>query len=296
MLARAVKLSVLFSSLGLVACIGSDESFKLKNNNDAQGSINVAITDAAVDNATALYVMFDSIEIHSEGNDNVVVQFDPPKQINLLALQGAKHEDLLMGETLAVGEYQWMRLGVVTENELDTYLQIGDEVHELTIPSSAKSGLKLNRGFTVAAGSVVDFVIDFDLRKSVHRNHNGYMLRPTLRVVDNVDIGHIAGVVEGTLLSTECDEQTDYAVYAYNGAVTVADDIGSTNEPITTALITLDEGVYRYELGFLPTGTYTMALTCQAGDDLPDADDDVAFYIAGHASVEAGETEVFDFN
>jgi hypothetical protein len=72
----------------------------------------------------------------------------------------------------------------------------GGAGHELTIPSGMQSGLKLNRGFDVPAGGSADFTIDFDLHKSVHMTGSGsYMLRPTLRMVDNIMVGSISGTV-----------------------------------------------------------------------------------------------------
>lgn len=127
----SIQISALLISFGLIACGGSENSFT------SNGSLSLAITDAAVDEADAVVVSFDSIEIHGGGLNRVFVEFDTPKQIDLLGLQGSSHHDLLIDEPLVAGEYQWIRLGVITENLLDSYIKIGDVYHELTIPSGA---------------------------------------------------------------------------------------------------------------------------------------------------------------
>ena len=48
----------------------------------------------------------------------------------------------------------------------DSYvrLETGGEECEMRVPSGDQTGLKLVRGFTVGAGTITDFTIDFDLR------------------------------------------------------------------------------------------------------------------------------------
>ena len=92
-----------------------------------------------------------------------------------------------------------------------------------------QSGLKLNRGFDVPAGGSADFTIDFDLHKSVHMTGSGsYMLRPTLRMVDNIMVGSISGTVGASLVPSgytiaftcDADRAVDDAL-TFTGTATV---------------------------------------------------------------------------
>ncbi len=76
---------------------------------------------------------------------------------------------LLDGATVPAGNYEWMRLKVNAEpNVDDSYIAFNaGERCELRVPSGAESGLKLIRGFTVGVGGVTDMTIDFNLRKSI---------------------------------------------------------------------------------------------------------------------------------
>jgi len=87
------------------------------------------------------------------------------------------------------------------------------------------------------------------------------------------------------------------AVYVYAGSGVTPDDVGSPTEPLASALVTYDtlSGTYVYNLGFVAAGDYTIAFTCQAADDDPDTDDDIAFTGAADVSVAADQDTVHDF-
>jgi hypothetical protein len=67
------------------------------------------------------------------------------------------------------GRYQSIRLLIeAQQNQPSSYIDFASGArYPLYVPSGSESGLKLIRGFTVAAGSNSNFTIDFDLRKSV---------------------------------------------------------------------------------------------------------------------------------
>ena len=268
------------------------------------GTLSLKITDGPVETADHVYVQFSGLELQPADGQRITLYYceDPadstktvvsesacttppkPKQIDLLALNGGLADSLLDSFTLPAGRYNWIRLMVDTDDLFDSYIVIPDGMHvmnhELTIPSGAQTGLKLNRGFTVPAGGSADFTIDFDLRKSVHVTGTGeYMLRPTLRLADNTMTGAIAGEVDA-LLVTSTSGCTP-AVYVYEGSNVTPDDIddnANTPDPVTTASVKQDNmGTYRYKAAFLEAGNYTAAFTCDAAKDDPAVDDTLAF-------------------
>jgi hypothetical protein len=288
--------SIALASLAaMTGCGGS-------SNDAATGTLNLSITDGAIDSAKNVFVTFSGVEVGSEQFD-----FDTPKTIDLLDLQGVTSAPLLEGVELEAGSYQGMRLKVVTEGDQDSYIVLdnGSE-HELEIPSGATSGLKLNRNFDISANGTVDFTIDFDLRKSIvftkatPGKSESYKLRPTLRITDNSEIGHVTGLVAGDLLSSACGDNDSYAVYIFNGHDATPEDENSTsvseNSPVASSLLNNDEADSRYEIGFIDAGDYTLALTCTADLDDPDVDDDLAFVQQGNVIIiESKEPITFDF-
>ena len=262
------------------------------------GRINLRITDSPVTSAKRVVVQFTGLEIKPAGGGETEVFEFAPRQIDLLALDGGGSEVLLDDETLPAGEYESIRLKVNAGRDgSDSFIELDDgSIHPLFIPSGNQSGLKLIRGFTIGAGSTHNFTIDFDLRKSVvHPPGLGepYLLKPVLRMVNNLEVGTIDGTVANGLVVDGCVP----SVYLFTGANVVPDDIGSATPPLASTAVDLDEatGVYRFRLAFVPAGEHTVAFTCAADDDAAETDDAVTFAAPLNATVVAGQTTTVEF-
>ena len=263
------------------------------------GQFTLRVTDSPVTSAERVVVEFTGLEIRPRGGgEPEVFDFDTPRQIDLLALDGGGSEILLDDETLPAGEYEWIRLKVnAGRNASDSFVELEDgSRHALYIPSGNQTGLKLIRGFTIGVGSTHDFTIDFDLRKSVIRppgQDGDFMLKPVLRLVNNLEVGVIAGTVAQALVVDGCEP----AVYLYSGANVVPDDIGSATPPLASTAVRLDTatGNYRYRMAFVPAGAHTLAFTCAADDDDAELDDAINFAPPINVTVSAGQTTTVDF-
>ena len=292
-------ISVITLSMFLTAC-GSDTA------TTGSGTLNINITDAPVDSAAKVVVKFNGVSIKPangaaydinfvDSNGHVIV-----KSIDLLAQQGVNSEPLLINHILNAGHYNWMRLNVITsQSSTDSYIELDDgSQHPLYIPSGDETGLKLVQGFDITDGGAASFTIDFDLRKSVlspNKNSTAYKLKPTLRIVNNNNVGHISGTVGSLSLSdASCIDRTDYAVYVFAGGNVIPDDVdGIDAEPVSTALLS---GSYEYAVGFLTAGVYTIAFTCQANDDVSTTNDPISFIGTDTVIVITGATTIHNFN
>jgi len=273
----------------LAACGGGDGT------QSNTGTLRLGLTDAPVDQADAVVVQFTGVELKPAGGAAFSRDFPAPKTLDVLALQGTTRAMLLDGESVPAGDYEWMRLKVDVDPAVrDSYVTIGGQECEMRIPSGAESGLKLVRGFTVGVGTVTDFTIDFDLRKSVVQppgqradadacSGQVYLLKPVLRLVDNLQVGTISGTIDSSLLSApSCVESTAKpgSVYLFgpyastDPAPIVPDDVDGDAtdgaDPITSALVSAD--TFKYTIGFVPVGRYVVAYTCDADDSTIDAD------------------------
>jgi hypothetical protein len=293
----------------LLAACGSD------NNNDGPAKVSISVTDAPVDSAEAVVVSFIGVELFpADGSAPVSFSFDPPKSIDLLDLQGSNSAFLIQDAEVEPGVYNELRLMIDTANAacnniatpFASYITIDGTDHPLIVPSGGASGLKVFGPITAAAGGSASYTVDFDLRRSIaERGVTGcYNLRPVLRVVDNAEVGTLAGTVDGDLLqapgcSADSMSGAGAAVYVYTGAGIEPDDVGGSGaEPLTSALLTpLDDGSgdFAYEVGFLLAGDYTVAFTCQAGDDDAQADDEIAFGAAADVAIVAEAVTTQDF-
>jgi len=270
------------------------------------GSLNLDITDAPIDSAAQVVVSFSGVTIKPENDfaydiDFVDADGNPDiKTIDLLNLQGSASEPLLINQTLNAGHYNWMRLKVISDKTTtQSYIKLDDgSEHPLYVPSGNETGLKLNQGFDISDGGAISFTIDFDLRKSViapSNNTDAYKLKPTLRIIDNENMGHIKGNVGAVSLNdVSCPAQQSNSVYVFTGENITPDDIdGLDAEPVSTALLS---DTFNYSVGFLDAGVYTIAFTCQANDDDIEADDVINFIGTSNVTVTAGSTTTFDFD
>lgn len=295
---------VAFSLSAVVAaCGGSDGGADT-------GVVSLSITDAPMDEARAVIVQFSGIAFKREGADPESIEnlTSSPRQIDLLQYQQGRVAVLLDGATLPAGRYQWVRLIVDNQpNVRDSYLVLESGAEcELRVPSGAESGLKLNRGFTLPAAGSVALTVDFDLRKSIHAPPGqggagldctqGYLMRPTLRLVDDANVGAIAGSVDAALVTEECLPK----VYVFEGNGVVPDDIEETSatpdvDPLLVVSVDVVNGAtaYDYRAAFVPAGPYTVTFTC--GDDDPTDDEVLEFSPAQNATVQSNLISTVDF-
>jgi len=284
----------------LAACGGGDGV--------STGSLNLSLTDAPVDIADEVVVEFYGVELQPANGPRISFDFtsrcalDPAScQLDLLALTGGASSLILDAEMVPSGQYNWLRLLVNAQpNVRDSYIVVGGQEFELRIPSGDESGLMLNRGFVVPAGGMSDFTIDFDLRKSVHDpvGSSDYILRPTLRIVDNAEVGTLSGSVDPSFFASGTCTGAVYVFFdGTAGAPDDEDGVGGGPDPITSALVP-DDGAYKYKVAFLSEGSYHIAFTCDAAADDPAVDDGIAtvsFLSEATVSVTAGADTNYDF-
>lgn len=115
----------------------------------------------------------------------------------------------------------------------------------------------------------------------------GYLLRPTLRVVDDAAAGALAGQV--TFASGSMPAGCKPRLYVYEGAVTPDDLEESTAanpdvDPLAVVEVEIPDGgsTGTYKAAFLPAGGCTAAFTC---DDDTGADETLAFTPAAGMAV-----------
>lgn len=297
---RPLQLALAASLSALAACGGSSNG---NGDGSNEGRLNLRVTDAPIDSAAQVVVEFSGVSLKPADGEALEFTFDEPKRIDLLSLQGSASESLLTDETVPAGDYEWIRLAVNAEHDgvLDSYIELTDgTMPELRVPSGSQSGLKLVSGFTVVAGGTANFTIDFDLRKSIVMpgGQAGAFLKPALRLIDNASVGTIAGRVDAEVLVDQCADPATQtgSVYVYSGTdINPTDVSGADTDPLTTALVADEDGEYRYEVGFVSEGDYTLAYTCGAVDDDPETVDELVFFGTSNAAVEADTTTEVNF-
>ena len=310
----------------LAACGGGSDGDKAKT-----GTLKLGITDAPVDYAENVFIQFSGVELKPVNGAPFSIDFTPAKTFDLRDLTGTTRAMLVDGVEIPAGDYEWVRLKVNADPNVagDSYVDLRGtgEQCEMRIPSGDQTGLKLIRGFTVAVGSVTDFTIDFDLRKSLVAppgqktivetcGNQVFLLKPVLRMVNNMQVGTISGTVDSNLIAAECVSSTTppypgnvylFGPIAAGAADTtvlvddydgVASDVNGA-DALVSAMV--DPNTGNYTIGFVAPGRYKVAYTCDLDDTTidsnTDATEEVVFTPAGGTvvTVESGKTADVDF-
>jgi Domain of unknown function (DUF4382) len=275
------KLAAILAAAALVSACGGGGS-------SGGGTVDVRLTDMPVDDADEVVISVSGVAFKAEGSAPEIVADFSPRSIDLLQYQNGQTAVLLQDMPMDAGRYQWLRLILDTEpNVRDSYIVIGGEECELNVPSGAENGLKMHRPIDVPVAGNLALTVDFDLRKSIHAPPGlasgacatGYQMRPTLRLVNDADVGAIDGTVsfESGAVPLECRPK----VYLYEGNATPddeEDESAASPDVDAFAVIGVDipEGSVTgtYRAAFIPAGDYSAAFTC---DDDTDADEALAF-------------------
>ncbi len=293
---------VLAAVLILAGCWTSDNNGNRVGAGDDDSSLTLSITDAPVDDADVVRLELRGIELKLvEDDDEGPIQFpfDQPRTINnLLDLQGGAREILVQNLSVPAGEYEWITLLFVPDGASGGEILTTSHVDfldgmsfGLAIPGDPEVGFRLEENFAISPGERADLALDIDLRRALvptddpGLSSDYYYLRPMMRLVDRPSSGHIEGTVTRP---AGCMP----AVYVFEEGQEPR-DVFDAEGPITTGVVRQAvSGFYRYGIGFLPEGTYDLALTCDADLDQPNEDNsgDVGFFDVVTVEVIAGQT------
>jgi hypothetical protein len=258
----------------------------------ATGALSVSLTDAPIEEAAEVRIVFTGIELHRSNGSNVTLDFaSQPKSIDLLKLRGGVTGALTEGAEIPAGEYDWMRLMVLAEknSQVGSYIKLlSGAQYPLWIPSGDQTGLKLVRPFTVAQGSTTRLLVDFDLRKSIVAppgQDPNYVMRPTLRLLDQIQVGKIAATLDVAALATAqlgagaSPSTCKPGVYLFAGGAATPDDQDRVDadgfDPILYEAVPYDGAtpLSTVTLPFVEVGIFTLAATCNFDRDVADMND-----------------------
>jgi uncharacterized protein DUF4382 len=276
------------SAAGLAGCSGGGG-----DSPPAQSRISVSLMDAPVDGVTAVYVKITSMWIKPQGGPAVELPLtNAPSTVNLLELTDENAAILIDEAVIDPGSYEWLAMDVAAErNVRDSYVMTetgGEEEIELRVPSNR---VRLVGGFDVPPNESLQLLFDWDMRQGLvyPPGQHQYLLKPAFRMLDVTAYGVLKGTVAAATVGTSLDPAVNNCasddnadldvgnvVYVFEGDVT-PDDVDGTDDAVATVEAERNAaGDYEYRT-LLEPGTYTVVFSCEAGNDDPEADDDITF-------------------
>jgi hypothetical protein len=290
MLNRVLKIALLALVVMLLnSCYGSVAANK---------GLTIYVTDAPIDNATAVNISIASIELDGDAGDSTTqpqfVTFSPATQVDVYSAQGGAEAALITYLPIATGFYTSMKVTLVADSlSASSSITLPDGTHILYIPNGDSSVVTVpistppppaRSGMPFASGGIANLTIDFDLRASIIQDPNDsskYLLIPCMRAVQNELSGTITGGIS-TALESNNGSGCVPAVYAYQWVnsmpVTPTDlNLNATPgsvQPYATALVGLNgtTQTFNFSIAYLPAGQYTLAFTCNADQDIATQD------------------------
>jgi hypothetical protein len=317
-------------AIALTGCGGSDSSSSSSSDpvQDGMGVFNLGISDSGIKDAAKVCIKFDGVQLKQADEDTpIMIDFDEPQIVNLLANQGASAQPIT-SEQVPAGSYEWIRLMVDASRGNDagsddadqtdpacladdgSYLLTETGMHySLFIPSGDQTGLKLIKDITIPVNASGNYTAEWDLGKSFIAPPGlapDAIMKPVVKLVANNEVGTLMGqVADGLVEADSCDAEFAPKVYVFEDGI-APNPIDyppedpempfepDPNDPVATGLVDMqeqDDGSmqYRYSIGFLLAGLYDPAFTCDGETFVLPLDDQP------EALIEVGETTTVNF-
>src|SRR5512147_3225418 len=111
----SLRLCVLTAfGLGLAGCGGGGDA--VTSATSATGQISIALTDAPMDDAAEVVVVFTGVQVHGTDGQTRTLDFGANrKSIDLMKLRNGVTSALTDGLEVPAGSYDWMRLMVLAD-------------------------------------------------------------------------------------------------------------------------------------------------------------------------------------
>lgn len=235
--------------VGFTSCSSDDDAIKSEGN----AKLALRLTDAPGDYEAVYIDVKDVVIKYNGGQDDVTLGINAGIY-NLLELTAGVNVLLYDGEVPA-GAISQIRLVLGEENTI----VVDGETLPLATPSAQQSGLKIQVNETLQRGVLYEFMLDFDVDKSiVSQGNGGYSLKPVIRATTVAESGAISGkvfpagvltmvtAVNGSLeISSYTNLQGDFLLSGVpygNYTVTIQADLGLGIPPVAIENVTVVRG------------------------------------------------------
>lgn len=203
-----LKLSLIaFLFVGFASCSNDDNS----NNIEGNAMLALRLTDAPGD--------YEAVFIDVE---EVVIKYNGGQEDRVLGIEGGIYDlleltagvnVLLFNDEVPSGDISQIRLILGEENTI----VVNGQTLPLATPSAQQSGLKIKVHQSLEPGIFYDFILDFDVDKSiVSQGNGGYSLKPVIRAIVAAESGAISGkVIPSNMLTLVTASNNDMEISSY---------------------------------------------------------------------------------
>lgn len=248
-----LKLLKLIFPLFFLAFLFSCDANKTSDMSATAPTISIRLVDAPGDyEAVNVEIVDVMIKMDNDNtDDNGWISLEAKNEtVNLLDFTGGFSKVLVERFAIPTGTLSQMRLVLGNGNTIVIKNQNNEnEAFELKTPSAQQSGLKLKVNTLIEEGFTYDFVLDFDVAKSIVRagNSGNIILKPVLYVKAEASSGLIKGMVNPTDVPSM--------------ASVLVDDKGTPDPADDFIISAFTDNMGAFALWGVPAGTYEVVVT-----------------------------------
>lgn len=262
-----------------------------------QAEITVRVTDAPADGLTAVVLDIAGLDIEAEDGSFTRFDFDPARTIDIASLRNGRFENLIENASIDPGQFQAIRLRFDPDSAINQPRITRNNGSTATLDYVADSR-SVDIDFQIDEMESETILLDINLRASLLEDDediaaNRLRFDPVIRAIRASDGGSIQGGIAASLLNRSgCFP----AVYLYEGTDAELTTLSDSEPPLESRFIDNPSiGGANYQFRPLPGGDYTVAFTCDADNDAPDAaSGDVAFLDQRNVTLDDGQTATAD--
>jgi len=267
-----------------------------------EAQLDVDLTDGPLDGADAVVLRVEGIELLKEDGTKVSVDADKAQDVDFLQYRNGTTLRLVQGAEVPAARYTGVRLRFADEGSTVLRSDGGEVTVEMP-----EAGEFATAELDIGDEDEAALVLDLELRLSLDdetASTGHYRLTPVLRAMESDESGVVAGSVDASLVEDDSCRGgrtllRGVAVYAYAGhgatPIDYAREDATRVQPLSVAAVYDGGDEYLYRFSYLPEGSYTLALTCQADVERPASADTLVFTRRRNVTVEQGETASIDF-
>ncbi|HLS12500.1 MAG TPA: DUF4382 domain-containing protein [Flavobacteriaceae bacterium] len=223
-----LRLSILtLLIIGFASCSDDDNSSNVEGN----AKLALRLIDAPGD-YEAVFIDVKEVEIKYNGNQENLILGIEGGVYDLLELTAGANV-LLYDDEVPAGKISQIRLILGDENTI----VVDGQPLPLSTPSAQQSGLKIKVKQDLEPGILYDFILDFDVDKSIVAQGNGeYSLKPVIRAITTAESGAISGnIIPNDVLTmvTAINDNAEVSTYTNSDGEFLLSGVPDGNYTVT---------------------------------------------------------------
>lgn len=263
-----------------------------------EARVNVELAAADLDGVAAVHVALEGVDLLDENGSLHMLHSNQDDTVDLRELVDGQSLLLVDSAEVEADRYTGLRLRFADTGH--SVERNDDSDAELTIDSAdAFTDIDVDIGEDDTATVLATLDLRFSLRYD--SSTDTYTLVQVLRAVDADSAASLTGTLTPEVVESSSCRQgrvagTGVAVYLFDqDANALVDYRHGLSGPVASARVQTSSGSYYYDLANLAPGTYTVAWTCDADAETPEADNDLTFQSSASITLTKGEAQVLDF-